>query len=236
MQERSVAPAGRLSSLPSMSTTTTASSSTLCSSNPLQNPAYVLENIVSHNRLLPREAAHAFAYPTLALLVSLSHLEDHSLDIAHGRILHYNRNGKRWWIPRLLSIRPGAYLEDVLTACAKDTHSEPPTIRVKLESVLSRYGHDASQLSSVWMMTMPSYMGIEGINPLTVYYCYQNGSTELWLVVLEVCRYLDSCLQGSQQLIGAQHFLRATCICTAYWEGTREREYTAGLRIQLDVS
>ncbi|KAK7446978.1 hypothetical protein VKT23_014191 [Stygiomarasmius scandens] len=35
------------------------------------------------------------------------------------------------------------------------------------------------------MMTMPSYLGFEGINPLTVYFCYKPGGV-LWLVVLEV--------------------------------------------------
>lgn len=38
-----------------------------------------------------------------------------------------------------------------------------------------------------WMMTMPSYFGFEGINPLTVYFCYQDAApSDLWVVVLEV--------------------------------------------------
>ncbi len=37
------------------------------------------------------------------------------------------------------------------------------------------------------MLTMPSYMGYEGINPLTVHYCYEkDGERELAWVVLEV--------------------------------------------------
>ncbi|CEL61105.1 hypothetical protein RSOLAG1IB_09756 [Rhizoctonia solani AG-1 IB] len=36
------------------------------------------------------------------------------------------------------------------------------------------------------MMTMPSFIGFEGINPLTVYFCYEEGKTSVWGMVLEV--------------------------------------------------
>ncbi|CAE6503323.1 unnamed protein product [Rhizoctonia solani] len=35
-------------------------------------------------------------------------------------------------------------------------------------------------------MTMPSFMGFEGINPLTVYFCYEEGETAVWGLILEV--------------------------------------------------
>ncbi|KAJ7702959.1 hypothetical protein B0H14DRAFT_745565 [Mycena olivaceomarginata] len=35
------------------------------------------------------------------------------------------------------------------------------------------------------MMTMPSLLGFEGINPLTVYFCYRPGG-QIFLAVLEV--------------------------------------------------
>ena len=69
-------------------------------------------------------------------------------------------------------------------------------------------GHDAGRLGEVWMLTMPSYMGYEGINPLTVHYCYEKrrddgthddddddgGGSRLAWVVLEVrvCDFLMS--------------------------------------------
>lgn len=63
---------------------------------------------------------------------------------------------------------------------------ERRSIREKLKDVLCRFGHDGSELEDAWMMTMPSYLGVEGINPLTVFYCYKKTSPQLWMVVLEV--------------------------------------------------
>ena len=55
----------------------------------------------------------------------------------------------------------------------------------KLRRVVSARGYDGDELYDAWMLTMPSYLGFEGINPLTVYFGYKvDGS--LWLVVLEV--------------------------------------------------
>lgn len=62
----------------------------------------------------------------------------------------------------------------------------------------------AQELGQVWTVTMPSFMGITGINPLTVHYCYRPSKSlvpagsghqsdgmaddlgDFWLVVLEV--------------------------------------------------
>ncbi|THU93382.1 hypothetical protein K435DRAFT_757483 [Dendrothele bispora CBS 962.96] len=70
------------------------------------------------------------------------------------------------------------------------------SIKEKLVEVLRRRGYlelhgsdedggNLKELEDAWMMTMPSYLGFEGINPLTVYFCYRPGGV-LWLVVLEV--------------------------------------------------
>ena len=40
-------------------------------------------------------------------------------------------------------------------------------------------------LEDSWMLTMPSFLGFEGINPLTVHFCYRVGGV-FWVVVLEV--------------------------------------------------
>ncbi|KZT03298.1 uncharacterized protein LAESUDRAFT_704910 [Laetiporus sulphureus 93-53] len=131
--------------------------------------AYILENTVSHCRLLPESSAHAFRYPTLSLLLSLNALEDHSLDLARGWLFGYGGiHG------RLVGLRSSVYL-------AKDARS----IRNKLLGTLAVHGFDCTLFSDAWMMTMPSLLGFEGINPLTVYFCY-NMSEQLWLVVLEV--------------------------------------------------
>lgn len=134
---------------------------------------YVLQNQVTHSRLLPVDSAHAFTYPTLSILVSLNALEDRSLNLASGWIFGY---GGIWG--RLVGIRPEPYLtRSSEKAC---------TIRSKLEAILKdrHYSNPGEYFQDAWMMTMPSFLGFEGINPLTVYFCYGLGG--LRLVVLEV--------------------------------------------------
>ncbi|KAJ6457158.1 hypothetical protein C8R47DRAFT_172679 [Mycena vitilis] len=120
---------------------------------------YILENSVTHTRLFPVGSTHVFTYPTLSLLLSLNALEDHSLDLGRGWIFGY---GGRW--ARLIGLRPAPYLTD-----------NGGTIRQRLEKVLLDRGFGAD-LEDAWMMTMPSLkLGFEGINPLTVYFCYRPG-------------------------------------------------------------
>jgi len=132
-----------------------------------KHAGFVLENSVSHSRFLP-SPGHKFAYTTLSVLVSVDALEQHSLDLGRGWLFGY---GGLW--ARLTGIRPEPYL-----------NVGSSTIRQKLEHILRLHGHE-EHLQDAWMMTMPSYLGFEGINPLTVYFCY-NADDLLWLIVLEV--------------------------------------------------
>ncbi len=72
------------------------------------------------------------------------------------------------------------------------------------------------------MLTMPSYMGYEGINPLTVHYCYKkDGERELAWVVLEVraCfRWaliwnVEERVPGIVRLVDSQYVWREACAC-----------------------
>ncbi|KAF7978201.1 hypothetical protein HWV62_1422 [Athelia sp. TMB] len=137
--------------------------------------AYILQNRVSHARLLPETSKHAFTYPTLALFLSLAALETHALDLGNGWVFGY---GRRWGITGL---REQGYLH----AEADNNDGAKLGFTEKLRRVLRERGHDAGRLGDVWMLTMPSYLGFEGINPLTVYYCYNPGG-DFWLSVLEV--------------------------------------------------
>ncbi|TFK48257.1 DUF1365-domain-containing protein [Heliocybe sulcata] len=134
--------------------------------------AYILTNKVMHARLLPVPSAHAFTYPTLSLLLPLKSLEDNRLDSGGGWIFGYGG-----LYGRLTGLRPSAYLID--------NGQDGRTIWQKLTQILSERHHDASRLDDAWMMTMPSFLGYEGINPLTLYYCYDVAG-QLWLIVLEV--------------------------------------------------
>ncbi|PPQ98677.1 hypothetical protein CVT24_003304 [Panaeolus cyanescens] len=130
---------------------------------------YILQNSVTHARHLPIQSAHAFTYPTLSLLVSLRALEEGRLDLGYGFIFGY---GGLWG--RLTGLRPKPYLT-----------AGPGSIKQKLVGILQTKGLKESLLADAWMMTMPSFLGLEGINPLTVYFAYDAGQ-QLTLVVLEI--------------------------------------------------
>jgi DUF1365 family protein len=132
---------------------------------------YVIRNKVTHHRLLPQPASHTFNYSTLFFLVSLNALETHSLDLGRSWIFGYGGI-----YGRITGLRAAAYLQ-------ADEHMT--SIKRKLCQVLRLRGMPEKDLEDAWMLTMPSYLGFEGINPLTIYYCYRNGG-EPWVVILEV--------------------------------------------------
>jgi DUF1365 family protein len=154
--------------------------------------AYILFNQVIHTRLLPSESKHSFSYPTVSLLLSAAALECQSLDLGYGWIFSYG--GTRG---RLLGLRSNPYL------CA-DTH-EKRTIQDKLRTTFVERGYMdiADVLDDFWIMTMPNFVGFEGINPLTVYYCYK--SNKLWVTVLEVWRAIIMSIDPSQILSQQVH-------------------------------
>lgn len=132
---------------------------------------YILKNRITHLRGLPVSSAHAFRYSTLSFLLNLDALESGKLDLASGWVFGY---GGRW--ARILGLRSKPYLDTLSSA----------SIRQKLEDELRKHGmlrHDET-FRDAWMMTMPSILGFESINPLTVYFCYKD--TALWTVVFEV--------------------------------------------------
>ncbi len=131
---------------------------------------YVLKNQVTHARLLPTLSKHTFSYPTVSLLVSLNALESGKLDLGHGLVFRY---GGLWG--RLTGLRAEPYLSPQVGT---------ESIRDKLNALLASHEYGEDMLDDAWMMTMPSYLGFEGINPLTVYFCYKAGV--FWLTVLEV--------------------------------------------------
>lgn len=138
--------------------------------------AYVVRGSTSHVRYLPVESHHSFTYPMLSLLVSVRALESGELDLGGHMIFAFTRN--HW---RLTALSPESYLQD-------DQLHRGLTISQKLDSLVrERLGvASADRLGDSWMLTMPSYLGFVGINPLTVHYCYDKSSHELYLTILEV--------------------------------------------------
>ncbi|KAH9921126.1 uncharacterized protein B0H18DRAFT_880398 [Fomitopsis serialis] len=133
---------------------------------------YVLECMVTHRRLFPKVSSHSFAYRTLWLFVSLNDLESHSLDLGRGWVFGYGGI-----FGRLIGLRSSAYLHNSLS---KTRH-----IREKLSELLDSEGYSQCGIGNAWMLTMPSFIGYEGINPLTLYYCYDTEA-HLFSIVLEV--------------------------------------------------
>lgn len=137
--------------------------------------AYILRSITSHARFLPVDSRHAFTYPVLSLLLPLSALESGQLSLLNGFLFSFGGiHG------RILGMRSAGYLYD-------DSGKEP-SIRKKLGEALEHFGIESAgeQMDDAWILTMPSYCGFEGINPLTVYFCYRKDGPELWIVVLEI--------------------------------------------------
>ncbi|KAG2131654.1 hypothetical protein DEU56DRAFT_889632 [Suillus clintonianus] len=132
---------------------------------------HILRNQVTHARFLPTPSAHSFTYSTIFIFVSLTDLESYGLNLLGGWLFRY---GSVW--RNVVGIRAIKYLGE---------KHKVISIRAKLEYALSERGFDASVLGDVWMMTMPSIFGFEGLNPLTVYFSY-NNSNVLKFVVLEV--------------------------------------------------
>lgn len=152
------------------------------SSNPVH--AYLLETTVTHARLHPSPSTHKFTYPVLSFFFPLRTLECNRISLLNGWLLCYG--GIR---ARLIGLRADNYLYD--------DGSKEKSVRRKLGKVLRDFDVADAGIGKVfegeeprfdaWMMTMPAYLGFEGINPLTVYFCYHDDAPdELWIVVLEV--------------------------------------------------
>lgn len=127
-------------------------------------PAYT-----THARHLPKPSRHAFSYPLLYVGVDIDSLTSGALDLP-GRLLTYG--GAPW--TKILGLRSEGYLRP-----------GPAGLRTKVEELLAEHGISSDEIHQVWLVTMPSFVGFEGINPLSVWYVYSPGR-QLRCVILEV--------------------------------------------------
>jgi len=123
--------------------------------NPDALPSVLVPAYTTHSRSLPTPSRHSFSYPLLYVAIDIDSLETGSLD----RTLFKYGSGLK-----VLGLRSGAYLEG------------SSSLREKIDKLCGRF-------QNVWLVTMPSFLGFEGINPLSVWYCYND---KLECVVLEV--------------------------------------------------
>lgn len=127
-------------------------------------PAYT-----SHARHLPKPSRHAFSYPLLYVGVDIDTLQSGILDLPR-RLFGYG--GRPW--TKVLGLRSDGYLQ-----------AGPEHLRSKVELLVMDHGMRKEEIAKVWLVTMPSFLGFEGINPLSVWYIY-NAKRELRCVILEV--------------------------------------------------
>ncbi|KAJ3811527.1 hypothetical protein F5876DRAFT_75720 [Lentinula aff. lateritia] len=119
---------------------------------------YILTNAVSHTRFIP--FLYSFKYTTIAVFVEISALEDSKLDTPF--LFGYN---KRW--RSLCSLSSDGYL-------LPSSGIGKMGFRGKVGALLKQggCGDVMDGTNEIWMLSMPSYLGFEGINPLTVYLIY----------------------------------------------------------------
>lgn len=139
------------------------------SRSPDSLPSVLIPSYTSHARLLPTPAKHAFSYPLLYLGVDIDDLHSGSLDLP-GRLFTYG--GSPW--TKILGLRSLNYLTP-----------GPGSLRVKLDKLLVEHGLEKNAVGKAWMVSMPSYLGFEGLNPLSVWFVY-SPERALSCVILEV--------------------------------------------------
>lgn len=124
-------------------------------------PSVLAPAYTTHARLLPSPSRHAFSYPLLYIGADIDSLTDGSIDQPF-RLFSFG--GKPW--TKVLGLRSDGYLTP-----------GPDNLREKVEVLLRKQcGIGREGVGRVWVLTMPSLCGFEGINPLTVWYVYKAGS------------------------------------------------------------
>lgn len=136
--------------------------------------SHIYQATTAHARYLPEVAKHIFSYPLVVFGFDLDELERGQLD------LDLMFGWEKTW--RVCSMRREGYL---------NVGKKDQGIRDKLDSCLKERGIGQEEVGRVYLVTMPSYLGFMGINPLSVYYCYakhEEGeeTRQLKAVVLEV--------------------------------------------------
>lgn len=132
-------------------------------------PSALIPSYTSHARLLPVPSRHTFSYPLIYLGVDIDALETGAVDLP-GRLFRYGGSPRS----KILGLRSFNYLTP-----------GSATLRQKLNSLLIEHGFSQKDMVKAWMVSMPSLLGFEGINPLTVWYVY-NQDRVLSCIILEV--------------------------------------------------
>lgn len=158
---------------------------------PPSSAGFVLPSYIHHARMLPVQSAHAFRYPTYYLAVCLQDLEAGRSDTGWGgRLFRWNGKDRSHRRAALTALES----EDYLGAKPESSWLRKLERELQSREILAADDRLSSSRYQVWAVTMPSFFGYHGINPLTVYYIYRGEEPRrgdlahrtLWLCLLEV--------------------------------------------------
>ena len=136
----------------------------------------LIPSYTSHARLLPIPTKHTFSYPLLHLGIDVDELESNRLDLP-WRL--FNFGGSPWW--KVLGLRSDGYLVQGRTSLRQKVtqllldhqgYTSPQANLDEEPKGREINGTQVEGIGRIWMVTMPSFLGFEGINPLTVWYIH----------------------------------------------------------------
>lgn len=148
--------------------------------------AYLVNYTTSHRRFTP--TSHSFSYP---LTLALFKLEERC-----GKSRLFRESSRLW---SLLRIDPQGYLT---------TSYSDLSIIANLRRTLRDRGYNETTAHSVYLMTMPTTLGMSNINPLSIYFCYDDKACHtliIFEVSLQVYKYCLTKLKGSQHIRRKEH-------------------------------
>ncbi|WVQ74847.1 hypothetical protein IAR50_004454 [Cryptococcus sp. DSM 104548] len=145
-------------------------------------PSFFFPAVTYHGRQIPSSARNAFTVPVLCLCTDIGALQDGALDLPL-RVLHHGGDPKS----KIVGLRSKYYLG----------HGNAP-FRTKLEDLMGRHGVAKEDIGRAWMTTMPSFLGLEGTNPLTNWYIYSKAKEGeegrlKWLILEVHNSFEESC-------------------------------------------
>ncbi|KAK8870102.1 hypothetical protein IAR55_000672 [Kwoniella newhampshirensis] len=142
-------------------------------------PSFFIPAVTSHGRHLPLTAKNTFSFSVLYVGVDIDTLESGQLNLPF-RVFAYSGHPAT----KILGLRSNKYL-------GKGEGREGFRARLNKFLITSGSRIRPEDIGKVWLVTSPSFVGYEGPNPLSTWYCYgkaQDGGegSELVCVILEV--------------------------------------------------
>ncbi|EGG06189.1 uncharacterized protein MELLADRAFT_71956, partial [Melampsora larici-populina 98AG31] len=144
------------------------------------NRSHLFFNQTHHARFLPHSSQHQFNYTLLQFGLDLDQLESHQLNLPFKLFKFIKSTSKlssRFlsFLP-ITSIHPKDYLYELTPQSdpKQEAKLSPQSIKSSLLNEL-RDHHQIdveNTIGSVYVITMPSYLGYEAMNPLSIYFCY----------------------------------------------------------------